>query len=480
MTKHCFIANIGQRDLQVNYDAVKEADPKLGEKLYDAGQKKNMRVLGGLILKHFEMVEPFLGAPILGTALRELALNDEMPDEVVLVGTKQTDKKFFAGDTFRSAEVLVRLLETRFQGASRFRSIEVSGTPNDLNTMLEEYGKVCSGITAERVHALCTGGTPACNMALSLRAIEFFGEGCTVFHVAENAAVPTRLHIGRYIFAQHRKIALERLARRGDFDAIAEDGGYAKPVRSLARAAAARLNFNFKESLDILQQLNGSCIEAPLDKLREAGQILAAGNHREASLEEVYWNALLKWRRDECTDYLGRVWRLLEGSLQNVIRPVIGCKITDKKIKRCFEDWIEGQDECRKYVCEKANYNKTSRLTPTMPVLTITLSYLIKNDPELLSKTGLDRARAEKLYDAVKALRPLTDLRNASVMAHGFAGVWKEKILAQVSSADGEQGLHDKLRCLLESQNIVPGEDPVACFADALIKLNGEMDYDSD
>lgn len=483
MPKRCFLANIGQRDLAVDFEGLGRVDEKLCEKMLDAAQKKNLRVLGGLAVDNFRLVSPFLSAPILTVALKELKSSGEMPNEIILAGTKQKDKKFLAGDTFRNAEALALLLEKQFPGSTRFSALEINGAPNDLNAMLDEYGDICRKIKATEVYALCTGGTPACNMALSLRAIECFGERCTVFHVAEGAEKPTRLNTGRYIFAQHRKATLKRLVKRGDFDAIAEDKGYAKPVRSLARAAAARLNFNFKESQNILIMLKAPIIEDSLVVLRRQGQILAAGNDPKATLSEVYWNAIQKWRRDECSDFLGRVWRLLEGSLQDVMIPIIESGNDRKKFQHFFEEWAARQPkEFRDCVLKDISKNKhvSERIRPSIPVLIKTLGFLLENNTDALSKSGFSKYKAQKLKKHASSLRPLIDMRNDSIMAHGFGGVWKNSILETVKVQENEGLLFDELRGLLECQDITLEENPFDCFAEALIKLNGEMNYDAD
>ena len=480
---HCsMIANIGQRDLVVDCDVVAERDAKLAEKLRAAVSNKNLRVLGALVLDHFDAVEPALAAPMLERTLRDVAARDAAPKVVLLPGTKQKDKRFMAGDTFRCAEALARLLRVRFPEIERVSALTVTGAPNDLDAMLPAYADVCRDATAQRVYALCTGGTPACNMALSLRAIEQFGEGCAVLHVAEGAEAPTYLGIGRYIFAQHRHAALERLAARGDFDAIAEDTGYAEPVRLLARAAATRLNFNFKESLSVLHRIKQPAIEGAVKTLIEEGTVLASENNRCAALREVYWNAVLKWRRDECTDFLGRVWRLLEGTLHTLMLPLLGAP-EHNRIWTAFESWTRNQPQAyRDYLQHKIAKNVPPRpyYGPTMPVLSCTLGYLLKHDATSLARTGFGHAAATQLKTVVNALRPLTDLRNGSVMAHGFGGVWKGGILATVGAGEDETVLLGQLRELLVCQGIETGSDPYGLFAEALSLLNREIDYDAD
>ena len=79
MPKRCFLANIGQRDLAVDFEGLGRVDEKLCEKMLDAAQKKNLRVLGGLAVDNFRLVSPFLSAPISTVPLKKLGISRKNP-----------------------------------------------------------------------------------------------------------------------------------------------------------------------------------------------------------------------------------------------------------------------------------------------------------------------------------------------------------------------------------------------------------------
>lgn len=486
MTKRLLIANIGQRDLALDYDGLSQCEAALSEKLQDAAQrpKPNLRKWGALLLDHMNTVLPFLRAPILDVALCSLGVRGELPEHLVLAGTKQEDKEFQRGDTFRCAEALIPVLLRDYPDISRVQTAIINGAPNDLNLMLPQYANLCRSLSAERVYALCTGGTPACNMALSLRAVEFFGEGCAVMHVAEDTTEPTNLNVGRYIFDQHRRAALKRLAGCGDFDAIAEDAGYPPPVRRLAQAAAARMNFNFTESLNLVQGVKHLAVDERLDELLEEARLLARGDDRKAALAEIYWNAVLKWQRGEYADFLGRVCRLLEGSLQDILSAVLHFKGGPDAFRTEFEGWTQGtvRESYRTYVFQQITHkkNKTApeTISASIPALIMTVKYLVNYDAGALKRVGLDASKAGELAEAAGKLRPLVELRNKSIMAHGFGGVWKDNILTQKGGPAAEEELLACLHALLNAQDIVPGANPYHAFADTVVALNREMNYD--
>ncbi len=98
-----------------------------------------------------------------------------------------------------------------------------------------------------------------------------------------------------------------------------------------------------------------------------------------------------------------------------------------------FEAWTRNQPvQYREYVHKKMD-RKGQSPTPdsfraSIPILIITVGYFINHDADALRRAGLDAERGVQLKQAAGALRPLTEIRNASVIAHGFGGVWKNKI----------------------------------------------------
>lgn len=492
MTTRVLIANIGQRDLALDYEGLSKVQAGLCVKLQEAADvgakrpKPNLRKWGALLLDHMNTALPFLSAPILDVALSDLATHDALPDRVLLAGTKQENKDFQKGDTFRCAEALIPVLKRDHPGLSCIETYLITSSPNDLNAVLPEYASLCGSVAGEQVYALCTGGTPACNMALSLRSVEFFGEAGTVMHVAENAARPTHLHIGQYLLKQHRRSTLERLAARGDFDAIADDTGYPETIRKLARAAAMRMNFNFMESLTLLQHCNHPAVNTLLEPLLEEGRRLAGENDRKAALAEVYWSALLKWRRDECADFLGRAMRLMEGSLQDILSATLHFKGGPDKFRQEFEDWTQGpqRENYRSHVFRDITRSKKKNvpetISSTIPALILTVSYLVNYEPALLKRAGLDAAKAGAVAAAVGKMRPLIELRNKSIMAHGFGGVWKKSILMQKNGPDTEEALFGYLQALLNAQDISLSGNPYEMYAHAVVSLNRELNHDTD
>jgi len=487
--KKTLIANIGQRDLRIDVSQAPPENRELAEKVAGllGAKPPRVREFGRRVMDAYEALRGALCAPILDPILGHLASGGERLTELVLVGTKQQDKRFMTGDTFACAEALARLLPERHDAVLAGASVRVctaDGPPMDLNAMLPCYGNLCGEIAADRVYAECTGGTPACNMALSLKGLEHFGERLEILHMPEGGSAPTRLNVVGYMLRRQRRAALERLTARGDFDAVAGDPAWPEAVRHLAGAAAARMNFDFEQSLRLLNKAVaegrdwGVEQRARVQGLRqEAGQ-LAAGV-AEAVRRELYWNALLKWRRGECADFLGRTWRLLEDSLYALLEPVLDAeKIGGKKFDERFFHWINQQpEEMTTYIqnkFEKRAEPARRPLSANIPVMMTTVHYLREHAPERLRRAEWDASFWEQLVRAINDLRTLTDLRNDSAIAHGFKGLSREVILDNAGKVKTEADLLQRLETLLAVRGGTPGEDPYAAYAAAVLVAEAE------
>jgi hypothetical protein len=464
------IANIGQRDLYLDNDALAAKDAGLAAKLRGLREAKKLRAWGHTLDKHYDEVEAFIDAPMLRCAAADLESRGEAADRLVLAATRQRDKAFQAGDTFSCAGVLARWLPAHLPavfGDSDIAVETIADAPHDLNAALDWYGGLCGNIEADQVYILVTGGTPACNMALSLRAIESFGARCTTLHVSEGAEKPLKLNVVGYVLAQHRKHALKRLVARGDFDAVAFDEGYPETVRALARAAAARFNLDFVASLKALES---PVLEGRLDPawgfVAEARK-LARGSRPEV-MREVYWNAVMKWRRGECADFLGRMGRLLEASLYSVVARLTGLPDDERRLPKAFAAWIAApeQQKIHAYIEKKAGKKNQWRIN--VPILLSALGFFVNKQPDTIVRCGYDKESLIAYQLAAKDLRKLAELRNRSAIAHGFEGLSRDSF-----NCDGDE-LFRKIALLLWVEDIEAGRNPFDAYAEALLALNEE------
>ena len=451
----CVIANVGQRDLH-------EAGKPLA--------KDRLREEGERIGQEYGKLRGQLSAPILEAAIRQVLVQHggARVNSVILVSTDQEDERYRRGDTVTCAEVLKCLLKDTF-GKSVEREptvIRITEPPNHYDRMLTFYTRrvvVKTEAQADAVYVLCAGGTPACNTALLLAAIERFRQRCHVMTVDEKSGVAIPLAAGRRILDTYRRETLTRLLERFDFDAVALDEGHPQHVRAVAEAAAARLNFDFEGSHRVLGTLLPGLANLPreMDDLFAQTARLARGDTASA-VRDLYWSASAKWCRNECADFLGRVWRLTEAALETTVGDYAGLTFDGTKASdHAFEKWAQAEAG----LLDHLNKQDLSP-RPTTQGLKATLKYLL-GEGRFPSETA-DRHR--RLLDAVAALDKMRGLRNKSIVAHGFKGLSKEMVLNALGL--DETTMMDCLRTLVEARGVEVGENPFEQYAAAIKRLD--------
>jgi hypothetical protein len=456
------VANVGQRDLQ------RDGKPLDKTRLRDEGER---------ILDAYSQEKGRLSAPMIEPAVRHvLQRHGERIREVVLVATDQADERFRAGDTVTCAEVLRKFLKERF-GKEIDRDpvvLKVKESPNAYDHMLDLYRKhvvTNKHAQADEVYLLCSGGTPACNMALILAGIERFTTRCHVLNVNQGDGTVVLSRIGRQTLEAYRRNVLAELLERRDFDGAAAMEGASRGAIDLARAAACRLNLDFTESWRILGDLKERLdawspvlegLYAEADVLRDETRPDQAG----AVLREVYWNAGTKWRRNECADFLGRVWRLVEAALQNAVAKRSGLGLDAFAYGNAFGKWAEDQPELMAYLTNKALSPR-----PTTEGLKATIEYFA-------SQGGPDAEALQRLLEVVEWLWRAAKLRNRSVIAHGFRALSKKGLYAAWGLAEEDEGqVMEWLSRLLAVQGFKPGPDPYERYAEAIRALDAGTSY---
>lgn len=448
------IANVGQRDLQLD-----------GRPL-DA---KRLRAEGARIEAEYETLQARLSAPMLSAALDYVRTrHDGAQVRVLLTATDQADARFREGDTVTCAGVLKRLLAERFGGLLAKTQVRTTAEkPNLYDRMLHYYetrGLDHLAPTGERYYLLLAGGTPAANTALLLAGIRRFWERAIALSVGEGSAAVRPMDVGPRIMASYRRDRVQELLDRRDFSGAATLLGVESAAGRVAAAAAKRLNLDFEPSERMLEETlreSGGRTPAALDDLYEEARRLAA-KERRAIIRELYWNALVKWRREEYADFLGRVWRLREATLQESVGRACGLDLTNKiAAQSAFEQWVRAQPGLPGHVC--ANSKRPA------PRIELEAWCLIAVLGWLAQQHAADGPLAA-CYHAACQLDKLSSLRNSSVIAHGFTGLSRETVLRAMETPE-ESNLLDCLAALLEVWGVSPGVDPYAQFADAVAQL---------
>ncbi len=460
-----YLANVGTRDVTLD-----------GEPL------RVPRIDGERLLQEYDMVRDRLDAPILVPGLRHAVEAAGRVDRLVLFYSDQPETeapRFRNYDTVYLAQILERWLLDHAALGGRLGEIilqAIPGNPADYNNTIPFYHQILPDLVpadVTTVYVAPVGGADASNVALWLAAVRRFGPCVQVLYVMPGGRVEdialARLLLTEYQ-RQHAKALLDHYeyAALARFLAATPEWGNTWLV-PLAHALAERLHFNFRGAVEHLDQaLNAARGEARarLARLRDAlaphlevipapraddgeaawAQWLA---YQRQGLAELYWNLRIKAEREEWVDFLGRIFRLVEG-LQRYIFERETHHSTEK-FGDGFPDftrWLEAHEAVRDYL---ANKGVREPIDPNTFVLFHILNYWVE-------KEGKGRTLG-RVYSVLKRLRSLSDLRNKSIMAHGWEGVSRHEVEA-VAQKDVDTLLEDIRQALVSVGIEVPAAHP--------------------
>ncbi len=456
MRRALILANVGSRD--VSYTGGKlegRLDPKEGI--------LPPRTLGGILLREYEVAKDNIELPIIEKGIRHVESLDYKYPEVLQRGadapvvgifcTDQEDPRYRGSDTIEFAKILRRKLPEVFPTRKENKGVrlndEASVTihavgdrdPSRYDDMYAYYEVFFA--TEERYRnpdewrcfVLTSGGTPAMNAALILHAVRHFGESCVQVHVPREDEA-SELRIGEEMLrgATERRFneALETL-QFGAAARILADTSREDYRAHACRYAAHRLGFDFRGAADhcraAIRAAHGDA-KRYLERHERLTGRLAQGRsdwaNRPLFIEEVFFNLEVKARLGEYVDALARVFRLQEALLGWVVRNEIGIETDEDRVVE--EKEAEAVPGLWEYMATKLRQPpKINRYS-----LTVIAGYLLK--PE----AGLPEERRERIAQvrgAANKINKLSNLRNRTIVAHGFEGV-SEKDVFRVYGSD--------------------------------------------
>lgn len=461
-----FIATLGTRDVQIDEQKISE---ELRNKLLEEGHsfasykstsKPNLRKIGHLLSEYFDKEFSLYSAitlPIIEPCIQDIINNSEKINLslIYLIATNQKSQeetKHHQQDTITISEFLKKhYLPKYFENTypkhtiPMIKIIELRGKPNDYDEMLQEveekFNEEKSTIEGEKIEKIfgeVTGGTPQISFAVVVNSARIFGNKVVMMYKSESGGTAKRINIINQILEDYEKRALKRLAERYDFDAIAGNRIYSQEIRNVARCASYRLNFDFERYKRILEQINDYPIFSNYTSLFqeilvESEKLLS--RDPDTIFRELYWNAEVKWERDECADFVGRVWRTLEGSLHYIVGEIIKCPWEEiNKIKERFSNWVRDEKEFLEYVKGneefKEKHELRSTIKDTIPCtingMLALLDYLSTIGESKLTQGN--SSKYKKIVEIGLSMRKFAELRNKSILAHGFEPISKDII----------------------------------------------------
>jgi len=486
---HVLLACVGQRDLQQRRDSG----------MLEPLDKKTLRQKSEEIFHELDAWRERLACPMLMAALREMTEKYTGPGkggeiQVVLLASDQEDVSHRHSDTIYCARILEKCLpfwtKKELDIAIRVKKVlELHHRPNRYDQMWEEIETWLdrARMTDDaRFYVLLAGGTPAQNLGLLLAAVRRFGDCVDVLTVDEQATRATPLRVGRKLLRAFEEQKLAVALEHWDFNSAR---GVLSPESSAARcasAAVARLLFDFENSRDILEALQDRFNSPPegWDMLLDETRALAHAARKDAGadswgrlMREIYWNAWIKWQREEYADFLGRLWRLQEAALQTAVSWVVGIDLRDKhKSEKKFIEWVQGMPSLLSYLKDREAPDKEIRVQYNTMVFQYVLDWAVTEGS--LQPDQLEKAR--RVRAAVHKLEPLRSLRNRSILAHDLEPVTRKRIRDSVQAdPSGENGSEDPeaalfrwMEDLLEAWNAPAGSNPYAQYRELIRTLH--------
>ena len=446
------LTNVGNRDVSLdgqpvgNQKRVRTESQKLLEEwegLEKEGRKDDLEALAAR-----------MALPILQQALQWVLEEHGRVDELVLYATDQAEGTEFhlrEQDTLHLAELMKRWLNRqRWKSEGKLGEVKVRVlhglNPSLYDQAFARYEKEMRPSWREEFD-LCVvvpaGGTPACNMALLFRAIQAFGRRAQTVYVPRDGP-PLSLRIAQELHQSLQNHALRAALDRCDFAAaraLMEENGYDEAWLHLVRYAEHRFAFDFEAARKALRRAHDTCsgrdlevLPALVDRHQRQLVLLESGNV-QARTEELYHNACWTYRQGRYVDFLGRAFRFQENAARWAVEQACGVEADegDEKKRQAFKAWIDQHPYLRPYMEKQTLYGKPLRWdTINAAVLLAVVAYVAgggqreEGSPYLSAE---EQERYRRLHAGLSALDHLRDLRNKSIIAHGFQGISEEALL---------------------------------------------------
>lgn len=384
-------------------------------------------------------------------------------------------------DTLWYARIIARLLRERF--GEQIRQIEhqaIAGAggrainPSMYDEAFEAYAALIAPLADAQTMCcvLMAGGIPACNTALQLHAISAFGDRCQVVYQPEGGQ-PYELRVGDQVLKTFRRATAIEALERLDFAtalAIVRQFNDAA-LKALIEHAHYRECFDFERAQAVLadgiRQASGPLRTFLADLERDLDPLMQRSD-MGALLRELVANADITFRNGRYADFLGRLFRFQEAALRSIVETRLGLPTDMSKERKAvnlpeYQRRIAADPGLKAWLDGRTIDGTPLRYdAPNIPAMQAMLDYLV--DPASVTPDGkpyLSKEEHGRLTGVKKRLDKITalaQLRNQSVIAHGFAGVSRER-LAEVYGDDPAK-LLDDLRTIVKLLGLPAQESP--------------------
>lgn len=470
------MANIGNSDLEVDGQRPKRARPD-GEAILQrlAEHQIEFPILEPC-LRHIQRQHP-------NETARLICFYTDQPETPPTTQPDRHGVSLRDKDTIWFARIAAQVLPERFAGwLHEVQPMRIEGSSGpDLNPSIydeafEAYGDLLRRSydqTVDLCYILTAGGIPACNFALQLQSIIAYAERCRFIYPPESGRRVNELRIGEQMQSAIQRANAIAALKQYNFPSALISARAAQSsdwVIGLLEYAVYREAFDFKRALQSIEQTerraSGSTRELCAD-LRANLQQLSEQNDQAALLREVAYSAEIALRNGRYADMLGRIFRLQEGVLRLVVERYLELptdmsrSVKETNLARYLEQ-IDANQALREYLDQKTIDDKPLRYRdgPNRPVMQALIEFVInggvRNNGQPWNKNVRERLKA--VYHILQRFDRLSDLRNQSVIAHGFAGVSREEIDALYEG--GAEKIVKDIGAMLKQLDVAEPESP--------------------
>lgn len=527
------IMNLGNRDLQVKDECVDnmkelfDSDLKmtkiLGEyKKIPSEFKEFTRILfESFDNKHDEWIK-YIEFPIIKATLEKLNDKGKVVDKIIFIASDQSDTNYSKTDTKYLAEILLKLKPEYNELFKISTDVDVeikklTKNPSDYDITIEGYKKILDEFKeVENIYIGITGGTPAMSTALLINSINTCDNVMTIYTkkkennkqqaYALNLAQElkkneSKKNIIKFINAQNYSAA-EMLIKEfkdkfPDNNIIIEN-----VILNIVKAAASRIQFDFGIAKKAIEEvIDNDCDSREIyEQFVNSIEELTSGNE-EYLLNEVINNAEYQYNIGAYTDFLGRIFRIQEEIYKYILNDE-GILKSDGKLKQkyllenfpCLEQEFKIKRIDTRTVDKLIEriYDNNSLIdqvfdTEEKCINTIKLCEVDEEIAEKFINAKMDNPGMEKILEKIledsttkkdlfnycNLLTELKQLRNKSILAHGYEGVSKDKIKEKLKNKlPNDMSIEQFLKELIEK---FKDAFNLEIYTDDFYKKNGEF-----
>lgn len=371
-------------------------------------------------------------------------------NKVFLFGTEQVsgNRESYSTDTYYAAEIIRKILIDKNIEAF---TIKISYNPSDLDKMYDFYKKFFEDFGFSEnfdIFISLTGGTPAQNMSLLINSVSYFGKKVQCLYLPRGSSDVKNLEIATHIYKKFLKNQIDLLVENHLYESAAyiiEEYGLDYNLDYI-KAENYRILFDFKNALifyeKALKKTRASERNYINEKIDRIKKIINLEKIKKISsdkieaylllLNELYENIEIKKKQGAYADFVGRIFRFEESILRALFEIKFDVSTDDKEE---FSKFINESEEGK----EIKMFLQSKNIDPSIPnrrVLKGIIEYLVENKND---------KKISQFYSKIEKIEKLSDLRNKSILAHGFEGLSKEAILTNLSPHNPTDECLDRL-----------------------------------